>query len=63
MNSYRAVEIAEGFGEPAANEAEVLEAWQHLIDSGMAFKLQGSYGRQATRLIEAGYCTAPKAVA
>lgn len=60
MNTYRAVEIAEGFGEPAADEAEHVEAWQTLIDSRLAFQLQGAFGRQAMRLIEAGICTAPQ---
>jgi len=36
----------------------VLELFQELIDSGLAWQLQGSYGRIARNLIEAGYCTA-----
>ena len=36
---------------------EVVEMFQELINSGMAWKLQGSYGRTAMALIEAGYCT------
>ena len=37
-------------------EAEVV-FFQGLIDSGVAWQLQGCYGRQAVRLIDAGYCT------
>lgn len=37
---------------------ETVELFQNLIDSGMAWKLQGSYGRTAQALIEQGYCHA-----
>jgi hypothetical protein len=58
---YLATAYAEGFceGEGATKE-EQLGAWQYLIDTGMAWKLQGFFGRQANALIEAGYCQAPK---
>lgn len=42
------------------NEHELIEFFQGLIDSGMAWKLQGSYGRMAMHLINEGICTPPK---
>ena len=57
MNAYNAVGIAEGFVE-AESEDEVIEAWQYLIDTGMAWRLQGWFGRQANSLIEQGVCSA-----
>jgi len=38
------------------NNEEEVAFFQELIDNGMAWTLQGTYGRQAARLIEAGYC-------
>jgi len=59
MDNYTAIGIAEGFIE-CNDEDEYLRAWQYLIDTGIAWSLQGSFGRQAMRMIEAGYCTPPK---
>ena len=59
MDAYTAVGIAEGFIE-CDDYDRFIEAWQYLIDTGMAWSLQGKFGRQAMRLIEEGYCTMPK---
>jgi len=62
MDNYTATGLAEGFIE-AESEEQVLEAWQHLVDTGLAWKLQGFYGRTAASLIEQGYINAPEITA
>lgn len=39
------------------NESEVIELFQSLVSTGLAWSLQGSYGRTAKALIEAGLVT------
>ena len=41
-------------------DMETVELFQELINNGMAWSLQGHYGRTAVQLIEAGYCTSPR---
>jgi len=57
MDNYTAVGLAEGFIE-ADSEEQVLSAWQHLVDTGLAWQLQGWFGRTAQQLIDSGYITA-----
>jgi len=53
MDNYTAVGLAEGFIE-ADSEEQIIEAWQYLHDTGLAYELQGWFGRTATSLIEEG---------
>lgn len=39
------------------DEDECVEFFQGLVDSGIVWQLQGSYGRTASALIEAGQVT------
>tara|TARA_R100001591_G_scaffold5229_1_gene11591 strand:- start:551 stop:754 length:204 start_codon:yes stop_codon:yes gene_type:complete len=55
INNFNAVGIVEGFIE-CDDEEKIIEAWQYLIDTGLAFKLQGWFGRTAINLIEQGIC-------
>lgn len=55
MTDYLATAYAEGFCEgEGATEAEQLQAWAYLIKTGLCWKLQGWFGRNATALIENG---------
>ncbi len=55
MTPYEATGIAEGWIEADSRE-QIIEAWQYLIDTGLAWNLQGWFGRTAARLIEEGIC-------
>jgi hypothetical protein len=62
VDQFTAVMIAEGV-EDAESEEQYVEAWQQLIDTGLAWELQGFFGRTAHRMIEAGMCRARPKVA
>ena len=53
MDDYKAMGIAEGW-LPANDENEIIQAWQYLHDTRLAYSLQGWFGRTAQSLIEEG---------
>lgn len=53
FDDFTAIGIAEGFLK-TDSEKKVIAAWQHLVDTGLAWKLQGKFGREATRMIALG---------
>ena len=59
MNDFDAITIAESADNNDYTQDEYLAAWQHLIDTGLAWRLQGWFGRTASRLIDDGYCSSP----
>ena len=52
MNALEAIDIVEGVVE--ADSEKQVEAWQALHDSGVAYQLQGWFGRTAQQLLEQG---------
>ena len=55
MGQMDQVEKIMAYESGELEEHEMLELFQELVDSGLAWKLQGHYGRTAKMLIEAGY--------
>ena len=65
IDGMKAVGIAEGWMEPEGETQEqktecYIAAWQYLVDSGLAWQLQGSTGRAAMRMIRAGLLNMPE---
>ena len=53
LSNYEATGIAEGW-IPAENKEQLIQAWQQLHDTGLAYQLQGWFGRTAQNLIAEG---------
>ena len=56
MNTYDAIGLCEGFVE-AESEDQIIEAWQYLHDTGLAYRMQGWFGRTAQAMIAEGVIT------
>ncbi len=53
MDNFTATGLAEGWIVPHSEE-QWLDAWQHLVNTGLAWQLQGWFGRTAKHLIDEG---------
>ena len=58
MDSFTATGIAEGWID-CDSEDQYLQAWQTLVDTGLAWRLQGWFGRTAQQLIDNGLIDLP----
>lgn len=55
---YDSVDAIIRYEQGELDYEETVTLFQHLVDTGLAWQLQGSYGRQAARLIAAGVVNA-----
>lgn len=61
MNDQRILEailLAEGV-TPPSSEKDLIQAWQLLVDTRLAWQLQGWFGRRAQDLIDEGLINPP----
>lgn len=56
MDNFTATMIAEGVQEAESDE-QYYAAWQHLVDTGLCYQLQGWFGRTAQAMIQNGLIT------
>ena len=57
-NSMNQVDAIIAYEQGELSDEETITLFQELVNSGLAWQLQGSYGRMAQRLIDAGLVTA-----
>lgn len=67
MDAFAAAMIVEGEYELAGYDDNItkeviIDAHQYLINTGLAWELQGRIGRQSMDLIEKGYCHLPEGI-
>jgi len=56
MNKFDEVSFIMDYEGGELSEDEMIEGFQQLISRGTVWHLQGSYGRTAAALIDAGLC-------
>lgn len=62
MEKYDVTGAIIKYEEGDISEEEYYELFQYLVDSGMAWELQGFYGRQAAMMLEEGHLLPPDRV-
>lgn len=60
-NKFPIVDYIIEYENGEISDEHLLELFQHLVDTGMAWTLQGFYGRHAEYLLDNGFITAPNA--
>ena len=58
-DSFDEVSFIMAYEGDELDDNEIINGFQHLIDSGIVWKLQGHYGRTASALIDQGDCQIP----
>lgn len=56
MNIKNSVEKVIAYEQGNMDAGQIIAFFQELIDSGLAWELQGNYGRQAKSLLASGVC-------
>ena len=59
VKEYDVTEAIISYEQNDLDKDEVLELFQYLVSSGLAWRLQGSYGRTAKTLLDAGHIQWP----
>ena len=54
MKGFDAVGFIMDYEEGNLNDDDIVNGFQHLLDSGLVWQLQGSYQRMANAMLEAG---------
>src|SRR6476469_2048420 len=54
MSAGNIIDMIVAYEQGELNEEQTIAVFQSLVDTGLAWQLQGSYGRTARNLIEAG---------
>ena len=53
-NVYRILSLIIGYESGELSENEIIRMFQELVNSGLAWKLQGHYGRMAKAMLDSG---------